>query len=234
MRDVPEFVLVHQHSGVQVKPIRRRLLAGLIALGLIAAALVTVGLYGLVRGPASSSTNQTSPTPNASFSEPTPTSPLSPLPHSNNPLAYADEVAHALFVWDTMSGFAPDDYRSVISEDADPAGIETSGLVNDLATYYPTAAQWQQLRRYKTAETLTITRSYVPDAWTEASAANSSTIRPGTTAVTIDAVRHRTGSWYGVPATTVDAVSFTVFLACTPTFPRCHILRLSGLNTPLK
>lgn len=217
-----------------MKPIRRRLLAGLIALGLIAAALVTVGLYGLVRGPASSPTNQTSPTPNASSGEPTPTPPLSPLPHINNPLAYADAVARALFVWDTMSGFAPDDYQSLISEDADPAGIETSGLVNDLAAYYPTAAQWQQLRQYKTAETLTITRSYIPDAWTEAAAVNSSTIRPGTTAVTIDAVRHRTGSWYGTPTTTADAVSFTVFVACQQTFTRCHILRLSGLNTPLK
>ena len=35
-------------------------------------------------------------------------------------------------------------------------------------------------------------------------------------------------------ATTSDPASFTVFVACQPTFPRCHILRLSGLNTALK
>jgi hypothetical protein len=216
-----------------VKSIRRRLLITLIAIGLVAAAVVIAGLYGLVRGPVATPTTRLSSTWTAPTGEPTSMPTLRPLPHTDDPVAYADSVAQALFGWDTMSGFAPDDYQSILSEDADPAGIETSGLVSDLAAYYPTAAQWRQLRQYRTAETITITRSYVPTAWVQA-AGSSSTIRPGTAAVTIDAVRHRTGSWYGTPATTADAVSFTVFVACQPTFPRCHVLRLSGLNTPLK
>ncbi|WP_222706707.1 hypothetical protein [Lacisediminihabitans profunda] len=197
--------------------------------------MATVGLYGFSRGPAISKSSQ-SPATGAASADPSTSAPtLPPLPHTDDPLAYSDAVARALFVWDTLSGFTPDDYQSIVSEDADPAGIETSGLVNDLAVYLPTTTQWQQLRLYKTAERLTITRSYIPAAWAnEVASAEPSTIRPGTTAVTIEAVRHRSGSWYGSPATTADAVSFTVFVACQPTFPRCHILRLSGLNTPLK
>ena len=220
--------------GAAVKPLRRRLIIAVTAAGLVLVSLVGMGLYGLGRNPAH--TPATSVIGSTTVANPSPTggAQLNGLVHTDNPVTYARAVAQALFEWDTMSRLPPENYQSVVSEDADPAGIETSGLVNDLAVYFPTDAQWQQLRQYKTAETLTIQRAYIPPTWAQAVALDPKTIRPGTTAVTIDAVRHRTGNWYGTPATTSDPASFTVFVACQPTFPRCHILRLSGLNTALK
>ena len=219
--------------GAVVKPLRRRLIIAVTAAGLVLV-IPVVGLYGLVRSPAHAPA--TSVVGSSTVANPSPTvgAQLNGLVHTGDPVTYARAVARALFEWDTMSGLTLENYQSVVSEDADPAGIETSGLVNDLAVYFPTDVQWKQLRQYKTAETLTIQRAYIPPAWAQAVASDPKTIRPGTTAVTIDAVRHRTGSWYGTPATTSDPASFTVFVACQPTFPRCHILRLSGLNTPLK
>jgi hypothetical protein len=212
----------------------RRVIIAITAAGVILAALVGVGLYGFIRSPAHPAADAgTARKPAAS---PSPTTGLQPeaLIHTGDPVTYAKAIARALFVWNTMSALSPQDYQSVVSEDADPSGMETSALVNDLAAYYPTDAQWQQLQRYKTAESLTFQRAYIPAAWGKSLASDPSTVRPGTTAVTIDAVRHRTGSWYRTPASTSDPVSFTVFVACQPTFPRCHILRLSGPNTPLK
>lgn len=122
----------------------------------------------------------------------------------------------------------------MISEDADPSGVETAGLISDLAVYFPTDSQWQQLRLYDTAQTLTLDRVYIPTAFGRIVAAHPTALRPGITAVTVTGVRHRTGSWYGTPTSLSEPVSFTLIMACSPTFPSCHILRLSRLNTPLK
>jgi len=217
-----------------VKPLRRRLIVTLVVGAMALACMIGMGVYGLIRTPTHAtvaSTTRVLPLPSPAATNVTQ---LRALAHTKDPITYAEAVARALFVWDTKSGLAVEDYQSVISEDADPSGAETSGLVNDLAAYFPTDAQWQQLRRYNTAETLTIKRAYIPPSWAQAAASDPSAVQPGTTAVTIDALRHRTGSWYGTPAATSDPVSFTVFVACQPTFPRCRILRLSGPNTPLK
>lgn len=217
-----------------MKPLRRRTVIALIIGAVGLAALAGVGLYGLVGTPTHTPAASTSGTHTPSNPAPTKVAQLTSLPRTNDPVTYAKAVARSLFVWDTASGLQPEDYQSVISEDADPSSVETSALVNDLAAYFPTDAQWQQLRQYNTVETVTVVRAYIPAAWGQAVASDPSAVRPGTTAVTIDAVRHRSGSWYGQPAATSDPVSFTVFLACQPTFPRCHILRLSGPNTPLE
>jgi hypothetical protein len=217
-----------------VKPLRHRTVIALIIGAVGLAALAGVGLYGLVGTTTDTPAASTPTTPALANPAPTKVAPPTSLPHTNDPVTYAKAVARSLFVWDTASGQQPEDYQSVISEDADPSSVETSGLVNDLAAYFPTDTQWQQLRHYKTVETVTIVRAYIPAAWGQAVASDPSAVRPGTTAVTIDAFRHRTGSWYEQSAATSDPVSFTVFLACQPTFPRCHILRLSGPNTPLK
>jgi hypothetical protein len=216
-----------------VRP-RRRLFIALIASGVLLASMVGVGIYGLLqptkRNPVPSVTTgvtTVSPTPPAH-------KPLNSLPHTDDPVTYAKAVTRAMFSWNTMSGLEPEDYESVVTEDADPTGIETSALVDDLAAYFPTDTQWQQLRDYQTAETVTIQHADIPAAWAQAVASDPTAVRPGTFAVTIAAVRHRTGTWYGTPADTSDPVTFTVFETCQPTFPRCRILRLSGLNTPVK
>jgi hypothetical protein len=216
-----------------MKP-RRRLIIALIVAGVLLASMVGVGIYGLLQ-PAkripmpSVTTGVTTVSP-----APAARTPLKPLPHTDDPVAYAEAVTRALFSWNTMSGLEPEDYESVVTEDADPTGIETSSLVNDLAAYFPTDTQWQQLRVYQTAETVTIEHAAIPAAWAQAVASDPAVVRPRTFAVTIAAVRHRTGAWYGTTVATSDPVTFTLFVTCEPTFPRCLILRLSGPNTPLK
>jgi hypothetical protein len=213
---------------------RRRLIIALIVAGVLLAGMVGVGIYGLLqpakRIPMPSVTTgvtTVSPAPPAR-------KPLKSLPHTDDPVTYAKAVTRALFSWNTMSGLEPEDYESVVTEDADPTGIETSALVDDLAAYFPTDTQWQQLRDYQSAETVTVRHADIPAAWARAMASDPTVVRPGTFAVTIAAVRDRTGAWYGTPAATSDPVTFTMFVTCQPTFARCHILRLSGLNTPLK
>ena len=46
--------------------------------------------------------------------------------------------------------------------------------------------------------------------------------------------RHRDGLWNGEAVTSEHAVSFTVFIVCTPAYPTCHLLRLSQLDNPLR
>jgi hypothetical protein len=200
----------------------------------VLAALVGVGLYGLAHQPVRHAVASLAGADVPTQLPSTEPAPLNELIHTDDPVTYAAAVANALFTWNTRSGLLPEDYQSVISEDADPSGVETSGLVNDLAAYYPTDPQWQQLRHYATAQTLTIVHAYVPSAWGHAMASDPSAAKPGTVAVTVDAIRHRTGTWYGTKAATSDPVSFTVFVACQPTYPRCQVLRLSAVNTPLK
>ncbi|MFM9920913.1 hypothetical protein [Lacisediminihabitans sp. H27-G8] len=216
-----------------MKP-RRRLIIALIFAGALLTGMVGVGIYGLLQ-PAKQIPMPTVTTGVATASPvPIARTPLKPLPRTGDAVAYAKAVTPALFSWNTMSALEPEDYESVVTEDAAPTGVETSALVNDLAAYFPTDTQWQQLRDYKTAETVTIQHADIPAAWGQAVASDPTAVRPGTVAVNIAAVRHRTGAWYGTPAVTSDPVTFTVFVTCQPTFDRCHILRLSGLNAPLK
>ena len=44
----------------------------------------------------------------------------------------------------------------------------------------------------------------------------------------------RTGVWNGQPVTSEHPVAFTVFVVCAPTYPTCHLLRLSQLDNPLR
>ena len=52
--------------------------------------------------------------------------------------------------------------------------------------------------------------------------------------MTITGTRHRAGVWKGEVAESSYPVSFTVFVACQPSFDRCHVLRLSQLDNPLR
>ena len=40
--------------------------------------------------------------------------------------------------------------------------------------------------------------------------------------------------WNGQPVTSEHPVAFTVFVVCAPTYPTCHLLRLSQLDNPLR
>ncbi len=225
-------------------PASHRRLTVLVAVAVVVLATVGVGVYGLVRGPshtatsrhASAGTGTSSSSARSGSSGATSTTGPVPttLPKTNNPAIYAKAVAEALFDWSTTTGYAPSDYTAPVLADADPSGEEIAGLVGDVASYEPTTAEWTELATMKVVQRLTITSARVPSLWPEALAEANGELRPGTTAITIVGVLHRTGVWYGQPASTTDPVSFTVFEACSPSWPVCHTLRLSQLNDPLQ
>ncbi|MCB0907919.1 MAG: hypothetical protein KDB63_12480 [Nocardioidaceae bacterium] len=216
---------------------RRQLLV--IVAGVAALALVVVGVWGLVHGrgrpPATAGGNR--PVPIGSSVTPTPalsTAPAVLLPHTSDPVAYARAVAESLFTWDASSGLLPTDYMAAVLADADPSGEEAPGLITDVGTYLPTVDQWLDLATMRVSQTLEIDKAAVPASWAEAVAQSRGQLRPGTTAVTITGVRHRRGVWHGTPAESSYPVTFTVFVACPPAFERCHVLRLSQLDYPLR
>ncbi len=157
------------------------------------------------------------------------------MPRSTDPVTFAEGVATALFAWDTGLGLWPLDYTSAILAVGDPSGDEQAGLASDISTYLPNRDAWIELRQYATTQYLVINGSFVPDAWADAVVqAQPGQIAPGTTAVTIEGTRHRSGVWNGQPVTSEHPVAFTVFVVCAPTYPTCHLLRLSQLDNPLR
>jgi hypothetical protein len=206
------------------------------ALGVMTA---VVGIYGLVRGPGGSAGGAPDARPAnvQAVADPTDdavTLENRTLPHTSDPVAYARALAVSLFDWDTTAGFLPSDYTSAVLADADPSGEETPGLLTDVATYLPTVEQWLDLGAMEVEQTIEIDEAYVPDSWADAVEQAHGHLRPGTTAVTITGTRHRTGVWNGEVAESSYPVSFTIFVACPPSFERCHVLRLSELDNPLR
>ena len=133
------------------------------------------------------------------------------------------------------SGLLPLDYASPILGAGDPSGAEQAGLASDISTYLPTRDAWIELRQYATRQHLVIDTTVIPDAWGEAvEQANPGQIAPGTTALTIEGTRHRAGVWNGQPVTSEHPVAFTMFMVCAPSYPTCHLLRLSQLDNPLR
>ncbi|WP_141012954.1 hypothetical protein [Nocardioides sambongensis] len=118
---------------------------------------------------------------------------------------------------------------------ADPTGESAPGLVADVAAYLPTDEAWAMLRAYATRQWLEITSSEVPSLWAQAlEEAGPSGLAPGTVAYTIQGIRHRSGVWEGAAVSSEHSVAFTVFVVCGPSYPECHLLRLSRLDEPLE
>ena len=206
-------------------------------------ALITaaVGIYGLVRGPGGTTAESPESDTDASRGRRRPGGPGRSrlqdraLPHTTDPVAYARAVAASLFDWDTRTGFLPTDYTAAVLADADPSGEETPGLLDDVATYLPTVEQWLDLGAMEVVQTIDDRgRRTYPSSWAAAVEQAHGHLRPGTTAVTITGTRHRSGVWNGEVAESSYPVSFTVFVACQPAFERCHVLRLSQLDNPLR
>lgn len=211
----------------------------LIATAVLALAAISIGVYGLVRGPAAAPPR----TDTADIIQLEPTVDIEPLvvspeqrtlPRTTDPIQYSRAIATALFEWDTSAGLLPTDYTSTVLADADPSGEETSGLIADVATYLPTIEQWLDLGSMEVTQTLTVETAAVPGSWATAVQQARGHLRPGTTAITITGTRHRSGIWNGEKTESWYDVSFTVFVACPPAFDRCHVLRLSQLDNPLR
>ena len=215
---------------------RRFIAAGAGALILLL--LIGFGIYGLITGPPGNERDDdrhSDPVVSAP-GDPVPTTPprLPVVRASSDPETFARNVATALFVWDTGSGFMPLDYTSMILDVGDPTGVEQAGLASDIAAYLPNREAWLELRQYATTQHLTIDAAYVPEAWdTALDQAQPGQLAAGTTAYTIEGTRHREGLWNEEHVTSEHSVAFTVFIACPPPDESCHLLRLSQLDNPL-
>jgi hypothetical protein len=221
---------------------RRRLLIAATAGGLALLILVGVGVYGLVRGPATSDPEpgqRPSPSAPATPGAPARSEPV-PVPVTGGPEVFARNVAAALFTWDTAAGYRPSDYAQMLADVA--SDREADALAGDVRAYLPTVEAWAQLRQYQTRQWLTIDTAVIPEAWETAVAqAAPGQIPTGTLAYTIEGTRHREGIWRTEPVEASRPVAFTVFMICTPPTPgrgassgMCELLRLSQLDNPLR
>jgi hypothetical protein len=153
---------------------------------------------------------------------------------TNDPEAFARRVAYTLFGWDTTTQNGRANQVDKLIEVSDPTGESTPGLVSDLNNYFPASTAWIELAPYQTQQWLTIDSATTPTRWAETEQqALLDGLMPGTTAVTIRGDRHRSGVWEGAPVTSTHDVAFTMFIVCAPSFPQCHLLRLSMPDKPL-
>lgn len=211
------------------------------AVAAVFAALVGVGLYGLLLAPPSPATPATQPpreTPGPATAAPAPTVTLAALPgipSTSDADGFARAVAATLLAWDTATQYEPTDYAQVIVDVGDPSGQESAGLASDVRSYLPSAGAWAKLRAMQTRQWLSIDEAYVPDSWADAlGQAEPHQLLPGTIAYTISGTRHREGIWGTEPVESERNVEFTLFVTCEPTFDACRLLRLSELDKPLR
>lgn len=230
---------------MRYSPVRRWVRTALVAIVVVTLLLVAVVRAATWRGSTSTPLEPGTPTPlgapNTPQSAPasgavalTGAGELVPLPASSDPVAFARTVAEAVFAWDTTVAASLAEYKGRLLVVADPTGEESPGLVVDLAAYLPDAAVWEHLRQYETRQWLAVTDAYTPHAWTQAITTDPDLVASGTYAVTVTGVRHRAGIWDGEPVADQDEVAFTVFVVCSPTYPTCHLLRLTQLDKPLR
>lgn len=153
----------------------------------------------------------------------------------SDPQRFAHSVALALFEWDTSASIPLPQYTGRLLAVADPTGEESPGLVADIASYLPTEQTWALLRPYATRQWITVSSIAVPGQWDETTATTPpGALLPGTTAYTVTGVRHRSGVWEGETVSSAHDVAFTIFIVCAPSYPQCHLLRLSRLDEPLR
>lgn len=163
-----------------------------------------------------------------------PVTELADLLPTSDPETFVQQVATALFEWDTTTIVNRTDHIEQLVTVADPTGESTPGLVSDLDNYLPTQDAWVELAKYETRQWLTVESVSTPSKWAEAQAQAGDELLPGTTALTIHGTRHRSGIWEGEPVASQHDVAFTIFIVCGPAYPECHLLRLSMLDNPLE
>jgi hypothetical protein len=159
---------------------------------------------------------------------------LSPLPSTADPEAFARLAAEALFEWNTATVITRTEHIERLVKVADPTGESSAGLASDIENYLPTPEAWAQLQQYETLQWLEVESVRTPSSWSKAETqVGPDGFLPGTTAYNISGVRHRAGVWEGAPVSSAHHVTFTMFVVCGPTYPQCHLLRLSLLDEPL-
>lgn len=207
----------------------RRLLV--VAAGILVLLVAVVSYAAFANQDPSSGAGTTARPPSP---EPIATPTSSPSLDAAEPEAFARQVATALFAWDTRTTSTPQSVTEQLVAVADPTGESSAGLVSDVANYLPTDQVWIELRKYETRQWIEVGSVELPDLWVTAEAQAGDELLPGTTAFTIRGTRHREGVWEGEDVASQHGVAFTVFIVCAPTYPECHLLRLSKLDDPLE
>lgn len=214
---------------------RRRLFVVGVAITLLLIAVITYAV--LVYDSHSSSTGREDLSAGTGTSVRVGTKPavveLLALRPTSDPGSFARQVAEEIFEWDTTTLISRIDHVEQLVAVADPTGESTPGLVSDLDNYLPPPGVWVELAQYETRQWLSIDSVTTPSKWAEAEAQAGAELLPGTTAFTIHGARHRSGVWEGTPVASDHDVTFTVFIVCGPSYPECHLLRLSMLDKPL-
>lgn len=202
-----------------------------LAPGLLAGAV----WLAFASGPKNSSTQVTEPTDRLVPSAPTNAATTAAAGvRTDDAEEFARAVATEIFTWDTRSDAGPAAQVEAFVPMADPTGESTPGLIADLTNYLPSQEAWSDLRDYQTRQWLTVSSVVVPAQWgTALEQAGPGAMAPGTIAQTIRGVRHRSGVWEGELVTSEHEVAFTIFVVCGPSYPQCHLLRLSRLDDPL-
>lgn len=214
---------------------RRRLLVAGIATTLLLIAFITYAVLvhrAHSRVGHADGTKKTAVVPSTAPTTAIPTV-LAKLRPTRDPDSFAREVAEALFAWDTATMIGRDEHIEQLVTVGDPTGQSTAGLLSDIEGYLPTQAAWTGLAQYETRQWLTIDSVTTPTKWAQAEAQAGNALLTGTTARTIRGVRHRAGLWDGEPVSSSYDVAFTVFIVGGPSYPDCHLLRLSVLDEPL-
>lgn len=206
-----------------------------LLLALSGLALLAVALSAVMRGEHHAvGTHGLRGTDTGRPSEPAHAAASHPSLKSSDPKHFAVGVAHVLFAWDTTRGGMPNAQVARLVAVADPTGVESPGLVNDISNFLPSGSAWNELRIYATRQHLQVLSAGRPDAWPKALAQAGSRVAAGTTAVTIRGIRHRSGQWENQHVFSQHPVAFTAFVTCRPTYPTCRLLRLSLPDRPLE
>lgn len=158
-----------------------------------------------------------------------------PIDPTQDAADFVIAVTRAIFDWDTTGPVGLAEIKGRLLVVADPTGHETPGLVGDLAGYLPNGPTWDFLAQYSTRQWIEIRDVAEPAQWPPAlAAAGQDAPAPGVAAWTVTGIRHRAGVWQGEPVRHQFDVAFTVFVVCEPSYPTCHLLRVSQLDNPLR
>ncbi|MET0860344.1 MAG: hypothetical protein ABW091_04870 [Microbacterium sp.] len=211
---------------------RRRTVLAIAGAGVALAALIILGVFGLLREP-TPATGPESPAQMASASVPSQRAdkprPVLVTAHAE---PFARSVARALFNWDTRHEGGPSPWAQMLVDVADPE--EAAALASDIRGYLPATEMWEQLATYGTRQRLEVHSVVVPEAWrTALKQAAPEQIPTGSVALTVAGTADREGTWRSEVVRTERLVVFTVFVRCPDVEP-CTLLRLSQLDKPLK
>lgn len=213
---------------------RRRLIVASVATALLLIAFVTYAvLVHRAHSPSATPAKGRAPVELTEVHEVPAVTELAELRPTSDPETFARQVAEAIFAWETSTLVSRTDHIEQLVDVADPTGESTPGLVSDLGNYLPTQDAWTELTKYETQQWLSVDSVSTPTKWAEAEAQAGDELLPGTTALTIRGTRHRSGIWEDEPVSSEHDVAFTIFLVCAPSYPKCHLLRMSMLDKPL-